>query len=53
MPWAMSFFQKLCPAPFPSISCSFPKPIQAHNVAFTIFWKDNQKITGLWEGNTV
>ena len=22
-PWAMSFFQKLCPSPFPPVSCSF------------------------------
>ena len=25
-PWAMSFFQKLCPAPFPPVSCSFLEP---------------------------
>ena len=25
-PWAMSFFQMLCPAPFPPASSSFPKP---------------------------
>ena len=25
-PWAMSFFQKLCPALFPPVSCSFPGP---------------------------
>ena len=31
----------------------FLSPIQAHNVAFTIFWRDNQKIAGPWEGNTV
>ena len=24
-PGAMSFFQKLCPAPFPPVSCSFPE----------------------------
>ena len=24
-PWAVSFFQKLCPAPFFSVSCSFPE----------------------------
>ena len=24
-PWAISFFQKLCPAPFPPVSCSFPE----------------------------
>ena len=22
-PWAMSFFQKLCPGPFPPVSCSY------------------------------
>ena len=31
----------------------FLSPIQAHNVASTIFWRDNQKIAGPWEGNTV
>ena len=25
-PCTMSFFQKLCPAPFPPVSCSFPDP---------------------------
>ena len=25
-PWAMASFQKLCPAPFPPVSCSFPEP---------------------------
>ena len=25
-PWTMSFFQKLCPAPFTPVTCSFPKP---------------------------
>jgi len=25
-PCAMSFFQKLCPARFPPVSCSFPEP---------------------------
>ena len=25
-PWAMSFFQKSCPALFPPVSCSFPEP---------------------------
>ena len=28
-------------------------PIRAHNVAFTIFSRDNQKIAGPWEENTV
>ena len=49
----MSFFQKLCPAPYPLVSCSFLSPIWAHNAASTIFWKDNQKIAGPWERNTV
>ena len=26
-PWAMSFFQKLCSAPFPPVSCSSPEPL--------------------------
>ena len=28
-------------------------PVWAHNVASTIFWRDNQKTAGPWEGNTV
>ena len=40
--WAVSFFQKLGPAPFPPVSCSYPEPCQAHSVAFTIFLRDNQ-----------
>ena len=28
-------------------------PVQAHNVASIIFWKDNQKIAVPWEGNSV
>ena len=31
----------------------FLSPVQAHNVASTIIWRDNQKIAGPWEGNTV
>ena len=46
-PCAMSFFQRLCSASFTPVSCSFPQPIWAHNVASTIFWRDNQKIAGL------
>ena len=46
-PCAMSFFQRLCSAPFPPVSCSFLSPIQTHKVASTIFWRDNQKIVGL------
>ena len=43
----MSFFQRLCSAPYPPVSVLFLSPIQAHNVASTIFWRDNQKIAGL------
>ena len=31
----------------------FLSPVQAHKVASTIFWRDNKKIAGHWEGNTV
>ena len=43
----MSFFQRLCSASFPHVSYSFPQPLWAHNVASTIFWRDNQKIARL------
>ena len=28
-------------------------PVQAHSVASIIFWRDNQKIAGPWERNTI
>ena len=31
----------------------FLSPVWAHNVVSTIFWRDNQKIAGFWERNTV
>ena len=31
----------------------FLSPVWAHNIASTVFWKDNKKIAGPWEGNTV
>ena len=31
----------------------FLSPLQAHNVASTIFWRDNQKTAGPWERKTV
>ena len=52
-PWAMSFFQQLCPGPSLLFHALFLSSVWAHNVASTIFWRDNQKITGPWEGNTV
>ena len=51
-PWAMSFCQKLCTAPFAPVSCSFPERHLCLG-AFTIFWRDKQKIAGPWEANTV
>ena len=49
MSWlcALSCFQKLCPAPSLLSHALFLSPIQTHKVASTIFWRDNQKITGL------
>ena len=46
-PWAMAFFQKLCPTPSLLFHAPFLSPVWAHNVASTIFWRDNQKIAGL------
>ena len=45
---------KACALP-PSLllQALFLSPVQAHNVASTIFWRDNQKRAGPWEGNTV
>ena len=31
----------------------FLSPVRAHNVASTIFWRDNQKTAGPWERKTV
>ena len=31
----------------------FLSPIWAHDVATTIFWRNNQKIVGPWEGNII
>ena len=45
-PWAMPFCRKLCPAPFLLFHALSLSPIKAHNVASTIFWRDNQKIAG-------
>ena len=49
----MSFFQMLCPAPPLLFHALFLSPIWTYNVAYTIFWGDNQKMVGLWEGNAV
>ena len=50
---ATSLFQKLSPAHSHPVPALFLSPIWAHNVAFTLFWRNNQKIAGPWEGNTV
>ena len=31
----------------------FLRPIPTHSVASTIYWRENQKIAGPWEGNTM
>ena len=31
----------------------FLSPIRTHRVASTIFWRENQKIVGPWEGNSL
>ena len=49
----MSFFQKLGLPPSLPLHALFLSTIRAHSVASTIFWRDNQKIAGPWEGNTV
>ena len=51
-PWAMSFFKSCAPPPSLLFHALFLSPFQAHSVASTI-WRDNQKIAGPWEGNTV
>ena len=45
-PWAMSFFQQLCPGPSLLFHALFLSPVQPHNVASTIIWKDNQLALG-------
>ena len=38
---------------WPLFHALFLSPIQAHNVAFTIFWRDKHKIAGPWEENPI
>ena len=52
-PWAMSFFQKLCPTLFASLSCSFPEPCAGPQRCLYYLLEGHQKIAGPWEGNTV
>ena len=52
-PWVISFFQICALSPsllFHALSLS---PLLDHSVASTIFWRDNQKIVGSWEEDTV
>ena len=55
MPLHYVILSKVVPCPPPSLlfQALFLSPIQTHNVASTIFWRDNQKIAGPSEGNTV
>ena len=54
MPLCYVILSKVGPCP-PSLlfHALFLSPIWAHNVASTVFWRDNKKIAGSWEGNTV
>ena len=50
----LSYSFKSCALPpFLLFHVLFLSPIQAHNVAYTTFWWDNEKTAGPWEGNTV
>ena len=49
MPLGYVILSKVVTRPLPS---SFMSPVWANNVASTIFWRDNQKTAGPWEGNT-
>ena len=45
---------KSCALPPSLLFCAlFLSPVQPHSVASTIFWRDNQKTAGSWDGNTV
>ena len=50
---AMSFFQRLCSAPFAPVSCSFPEPHLGLQCCLYNLLGENQKIDGPWEGKTV
>ena len=52
-PWAVSFFQKLCPAHFTPVSCSFPEPHPGPQCCLYNFLEGKPEITGPWEGITV
>ena len=47
------YFKSCALPPFLLFHALLLSPFWAHNVASTIFWRDNQKIAGPWEGNTV
>ena len=47
------YFKSCALSPSLLFHALFLSPVQAHNVASTVFWKDNQKVAGPWEGNTV
>ena len=52
-PWAMSFFQKLCPATFLPVSCSYPEPIwEMARVNADILGISELKWTGMGEFNS-
>ena len=52
--WAMSFFQKLCPALFPPVSCCFPEPrLGSQCCLYNLLKGQPENSFSGWEGNTV
>ena len=44
----MSSFKSCALLPSLLFHALFLSPIRTHNVASTIFWRDNQKVVGRW-----
>ena len=52
-PQAISFFQKMCPAPFAPVSCSFPEPRLGPQCCLYNLLEGQLENCCPWEGNTV
>ena len=52
-PCAMSFFQRLCSAPFPPVSCSFPEPHPDPQGCLYNLLERQPENSWPWEGNTL
>ena len=46
-------FKSCAPPPSLLFHALFLSPMHAYNVASINFWRDNQKIAGPWDGNTI